>query len=157
MVDLKSEEIGTPVALAGPGPHAPVAARRASEFATIDGTMPTLLNVQHPENEDTDEPDPVERGEEVIVEMAERAGLEPDEYESEVLVHDDIKSAILGTVDDYDTVCAGVSTQISATQILFGSLAEQIEQQTAGNVVMVRGSYETHPSIREAIAERLTA
>jgi amino acid transporter/nucleotide-binding universal stress UspA family protein len=155
MVDLKGGEVGTPVALAGPGPHAPVAARRAFEFATIDGTTPVLLNVQQPA-ENTDEFDPHERGEEMIDDIAEQVGLDPDEYESEVLIDDDIKSAILGTVDDYDTVCAGVSTQISASRILFGSLAEQIEQQTAGNVVMVRGPYETHLSIREAVAERLT-
>ncbi|RDZ49327.1 amino acid transporter, partial [Haloferax sp. Atlit-10N] len=45
LVTLHDETVGTPVALAGPGPHSPVAARRAVDFATVDGTMPTLLNV----------------------------------------------------------------------------------------------------------------
>jgi nucleotide-binding universal stress UspA family protein len=156
MVDLANDEIGTPVALAGPGPHAPVAARRAFEFATIDEKSPVLLNVQQPA-ENTDEFDPHQRGEEMIDEIADRAGLEPDDYESEVLVDDDIASAILERVDSYDTVCAGVSTKISASRILFGSLAERIERQASGNVVMVRGPYDTSTSVRDAIAERLTA
>ncbi|WP_290819492.1 amino acid permease, partial [Halovivax sp.] len=40
LVSLKDRAIGRPVALAGPGPHAPVAARRAAEFASIDDTTP---------------------------------------------------------------------------------------------------------------------
>ncbi|MFC6904107.1 amino acid permease [Halalkalicoccus tibetensis] len=155
IVELKNDVIGTPVALAGPGPHAPVAARRAAEFAMIDGRVPTLLNVQQPEAEGDDEPDPVDRGEAMIEGIAEEAGLEPEEYETEVLVADDTADAILEAIDDYDTVCAGVSEKKAVSRIMFGSIAKQVGEQASANVAMIRGPYETHRGVREAVAERL--
>jgi basic amino acid/polyamine antiporter, APA family len=156
IANLRRDEIGDVVALAGPGPHAPVAARRAAEFATLSGTTPTLLNVQSPGDGDEDD-DPIERGEAVIEDVAETAGLEPGNYESEVLVAEDTKSAILEEVGGYDTICAGVSEKSSVSKILYGSIARTVQQETDGNVVMVRGPYETHWSVTEAVAERLSA
>lgn len=156
MVDLKGERIGTPVALAGPGPHAPVAARRAFEFATVNRTTPVLLNIQQPAEEWDDEPEPVKRGETLIEEIAEEAGLEPDDYETEILVNDDIESAILGKIDWYDTVCIGISEKRSVSRILFGSIAEQVGQRAEGNVAMMRGPYVTNRTVREGIVERLS-
>lgn len=156
MVDLASEKIGTPVALAGPGPHTPVAARRAFEFATVDGTTPTLLNVQQPADEWDEEPDPIERGETMIEGIAEEAGLEPDDYETEVIVDDDIESAILGAVDKYNTVCIGVSEKRSVSRIMFGSIAERVGREARSNVAMIRGPYNTRRTVREAISSRLS-
>ncbi|WP_331233918.1 amino acid permease [Natronorarus salvus] len=155
IVNLKRERIGTPVALAGPGPHAQVAARRAFEFATIDGTRPTLLNVQRPVDED-DAPDPVDRGEAMIEEIAEAADLDPEEYDAKVVVDTDVESAILARIESYDTVCVGVSEQRSVSRLLFGSLAERIATEADGNVAMIRGPYEVHRSVREALVERLS-
>ncbi|WP_049891900.1 amino acid permease [Natronococcus amylolyticus] len=156
IANLRRDEIGDVVALAGPGPHAPVAARRAAEFATLSGTTPTLLNVQSPGDGDEDD-DPVERGEAVIEDIAETAGLEPENYESKVLISEDAQSAILEEVDSYDTICAGVSEKSSVSKILYGSIAETVQEQTDGNVIMVRGPYETHWKVTEAVAERLSA
>ena len=158
LVNLTREKIGHPVALAGPGPHSPVAVRRAYEFGKMEGTRPTLLNVQAPLGDDVDEEaiDPVEGGEAMIDGIAEKAGLEPDEYESTVLVSEDIEGAILGTIDDYDTVCVGLSEQTTVSRILYGSLAERVGEEAPGNVMMVRGRYERHRTVREAIAERLS-
>lgn len=153
IVNLNESEIGSVLALAGPGPHAPVAARRAAEFARLAGTVPTLLNVQPHADEEDD--DPVERGEAVIDDVATTAGLEPGSYETEVIVADDAQAAILEEIEKYDTVCAGVSEKSSVSKIMYGSIAEQVQQQ-AGNIVMLRGPYETHWSIGEAIAERLS-
>jgi basic amino acid/polyamine antiporter, APA family len=138
------------IALAGPGPHAPVAARRAAEFATLSGTTPTLLNAQPPADDEDD--DPTERGEAVIEDVAKTAGLEPEHYESKVLVADDVKSAIVEEVQEYDTVCAGVSEKSSVSKILYGSIAESVQEGADGNLVMVRGPYETHWSVPEALA-----
>jgi len=132
LVDIQSETIGTPVALAGPGPHTPVAVQRAAEFATVDGTTPTLLNVQPP----ADDTDPITRGMETIREAAEYVGLDPDEYDAEVIVDDDVESAILDAVGGYDTVCTGLSEKKG---IQFGSIAERISQRIDGNVAIVRG------------------
>ena len=132
LVEIQSETIGAPVALAGPGPHTPVAVRRVAEFATVDETTPTLLNVQPP----ADDADPVARGMETIRGAAERADLDPEAYDAEVIVDDDTESAILDAVDGYDTVCTGLSEKKG---IQFGSIAERISQRIDGNVAVVRG------------------
>lgn len=156
MVDLTSEKIGSPVALAGPGPHTPVAARRAFEFATVDDTVPTLLNVQQPADDWNEEPEPTERGEAMIEEIAEKAGLASDDYETEVIVDEDIESALLGAVDKYNTVCIGVSEKRSVSRIMFGSIAEQVGREARSNVAMIRGRYNTRRTVREAISARLS-
>jgi amino acid transporter/nucleotide-binding universal stress UspA family protein len=138
LVTLHNETIGSPVALAGPGPHAPVAARRAVEFATVDDTIPTLLNVQS----STAGADPIARGEEMITDIAERAGIEADEFETKVLVSDNIEGAILDAVREYDTICVGLSERDAAARIRFGTIAERISQQATGNVAIVRGPYD---------------
>lgn len=80
LVTLHDETIGTAVALASPGPHAPVGARRADEFSHIDDTSPTLLNVQRSETDD--DIDLVKRGMAVIDDVADRARLDPEEYDT---------------------------------------------------------------------------
>jgi len=138
LVRIDDDSIGTPVALAGPGAHAPIAARRAAEFAAISDAEPVLLNVQRPDDSDT--VDPVGRGEEAIRWIAERAGLDPDEYETEVVVAEDTEAAIIEAVERYDTVCVGLSEKSARERILFGSIAERIGRSRAGNVGLVRGA-----------------
>jgi APA family basic amino acid/polyamine antiporter len=152
LINFRTEEIGTPVALAGAGPHAPVAARRAAEFATVDETVPTLLNVQRPIGES--ETDAVERGETLINAVAERAGLGSEEYETEIVVDSDVESAILGTVDRFDTICVGLSEQSELSRIMFGTIAERISQKATGNVSIVRGLYETSRTDDEKLEKR---
>lgn len=150
-------DIGSPVALAGPGPHAPVAARRAYELASITGTKPTLLNGQPTADDASDEtPTPVEQGNTMIEEIAEQAGLNPDDYESDVRVADDVQTGILNGVEEYDTVCLGVSEKSRVSKILWGSLADTVARQADGNVAMVRGKYDTRTSLGEALTERIS-
>lgn len=135
LIRIDPESIGRPVALAGPGPHAPVAARRAAEFGAVAGETPVLLNVQAP-----DGADPIERGEETIEWIAERAGLAPDEYESEVVVSEDTETAIVDAVSEYGTVCVGLSEKSEKERVLFGSIAERISRSGPGNVGIIRGA-----------------
>jgi nucleotide-binding universal stress UspA family protein len=153
LVTLHDETIGTPVALAGPGPHSPVAARRAVEFATVDGTVPTLLNVQQPVRDG--ESAAVERGEAVIEDVAREAGLDPEEYEREVVVDDDIETAILDTVNHYNTICVGLSERSEASRIMFGTIAERISQEATSNVGIVRGSLENDSPNNRSLKETL--
>ena len=134
LVSVEAEAIGQPVALAGPGPHAPVAARRAAEFAAVADETPVLLNVQSPDGDD-----PVARGEEAIDWIADRADLNPDEYDSEVVVSDDTEAAIVDAVMKYDTVCVGLSEKSETERVLFGSIAERISRSAPGNVGIIRG------------------
>ena len=155
VVNLKQPKIGNPVALAGPGPHAPVAARRAFEYAALQGTTPTLLNAQQTsENEVI--ADSQKRGELMIENVAEAAGLEASLFETEVVVDGDIESAILENIKKYDTVCVGVSERRAVSKILWGSLADRIVERSEGNVALIRGEYDIHRSIREGIVERLS-
>jgi amino acid transporter len=143
LVDLKDESIGTPVALVAPGPNGPVIARRAAEFATVVGATPTLLYVQPPGSDD--ESDAIKRGQQVVESIAESAELESDEYESRILARDDVGAAILGIVDEYDTVCVGLSQRTDHAAIPFGRVTELISRQASGNIAMIRGSKNQHP------------
>ncbi len=160
VINRKKDAIGNPVALAGPGPHAPVAARRAFEYAQIQGSVPTLLNVQRPaDDQDGDEEEtvgPRERGETAIEAVAEQAGLEPGSYEAQVIIADDIESAILKNIGSDDLVCLGVSEQQAVSKILWGSLADRVVQEATGNVALVRSEVKTHRTVREGIVERLS-
>ncbi len=155
LVEIQTDSIGTPVALAGPGPHSPVAARRAVEFATVEETTPTLLNVQPPV--EAGATDPAARGQAAIKWVANRAGLEPAEYDAQVVVSDDVESAIIDAVTEYNTVCVGLSEKSDTSRILFGSIAERISQTASGNVSIVRGresdtEHET-PSQQEVVTD----
>jgi len=151
VVEIERESVGTPVALAGPGPHSPVAAQRAVDFATVDDATPVLLNVQPPV-EDGADVDPVERGEAAIAWVAERAGLDPEQYDSRVVVDADVEAAILDTTGEYDTVCAGLSEKSDASRILFGSITERIGRESTGNVGIVRGAEPVDAAESEAQA-----
>jgi nucleotide-binding universal stress UspA family protein len=136
LVKIEDDAIGTPIALAGSGPHAPVAARRAADFATVSDSVAILLNVQQlPGDEQTNQ---VKRGRETIRSVAKRGGLEAEEYESVVVVETDIESAIMDAVQEYETVCVGLSEKSDLSRALFGSLAERISRKISGNVAIVR-------------------
>jgi amino acid transporter/nucleotide-binding universal stress UspA family protein len=141
------------VALAGEGPHAPVAARRAAEFVstTRGETSLTLLNVQRPD----EEVDPRERGEEIIADVAERAGIEYVDYEPSVVVSEDVEATLLESVAAFDTVCVGATRSGSVSQALFGSIPETIGEEVDATVAMVRGPKETTRSVREGVIDRL--
>jgi nucleotide-binding universal stress UspA family protein len=99
----------------------------------------------------TGESDPVERGEAVIANVAERAGLDPDDYTAEVVVDDDVEGAILDAVSRYETICVGLSERSDASRIMFGTIAERISQEATGNVGIVRGSYDGEPITEETV------
>ncbi len=133
LVELEGE-IDRPVALAGPGPHAPVAAQRAVEFATVDNTTATLLNVQP----QTDDDDPVAVGQRAIEWVAQQADLDPADYETEVVVGDNVPSAVADAVGAYDTVCVGLSEHETDDRIEIGSVARRVSRDASGNVAIVR-------------------
>lgn len=145
------------VVLAGEGPHAPVAARRAGEFvAASDGQLSLrLLNVQT--DSDDSETDSRERGEAVIENLAERAGIEYMNYETTVLTADEsaVRETILDAVSECDIVSVGATRTGAVSQALFGSIPEAIGEHVEGTVVMARGSEEAPRSIRDALVERL--
>jgi nucleotide-binding universal stress UspA family protein len=136
LVKIEDDAIGAPIALAGSGPHAPVAARRAADFATLSDSVAVLLNVQ--QRTENDRTDRVKRGRETVKSVAERGALNAEEYESAVVVGADVESAIMQAVQEYDTVCVGLSEKNDLSRTMFGSLAERISREIPGNVAIVR-------------------
>ena len=136
LVVLRESEIGRPVGLVTPGPNAPAVARRAVEFATVDGTVPILLTVVSPQD---DGAEATRRGDELVDEVAAAAGLGPDEYQVEVLVDDDVGSAVLAALDGDGTVCVGLSRQSDRLGVPPGTVTDEIVRNAPGNVALIRG------------------
>jgi nucleotide-binding universal stress UspA family protein len=147
LVEFEQETIGESVALVDAGPHAATVAQRAVDFATVDGGTATLLTVQRP----TDDADPVKEGRRMIEWVANRANLDADEYETEVVVSEDLSSAIIDTVRGYDTVCVGLSERSDAERLEFGSTARRVSRDASGNVAVVRGRELLEPDSRDRV------
>jgi nucleotide-binding universal stress UspA family protein len=115
-------DVGTPVGLVAPGPYGPAVARRAVEFATVEGTVPTLLAVES-DDEDTDS----------VATVAEAAGLDGDEYRSRVVDADAVRDAL----SEFDTVCVGWPPTPA------DDLVAELLSETDRNVALVRGDERT--------------
>lgn len=152
LMNVQADEYGTPIALAAPGPHSPAAARFAADIATISGTKPVLLNVQRPEGGT----DPIERGHAEIDRIAAEAGLDPGDYEANVVVAENVEAAITDAVEGYGTVCAGLSERSDASRVLLGSITERISRRQSANVGVLRGPIgvgDADPTVAETSSE----
>ena len=147
---------GDIMVLAGEGPHAPVAARRAAEFvAASEDSSLTFLNVQPPGSDSDKDRLPSERGEAVIAKLVEQAGVEYMSYDTQVTVAEDTEQAIIEAAQEYDTVCVGATQTGAISQAVFGSLPEKVGAELPQTVVMARGPEESPLSVREALMLRL--
>jgi len=151
-----TDETEDVVVLAGDGPHAPVATRRAVEYvAATEDTALTLLNVQSSDTDD--ETPPEERGEATIERLVEASSLDGVDYDTRIVVtNGEIRPAILDAVADYDTVSVGATRTGAVSQALFGSIPEAIGERSDGTVVMARDASQTPRSVRDAIVHRLS-
>ena len=138
IVDLVEGAVGAPVALVAPGPNASVVARRAAEFASVDGTVPTLLTVVSPGTDDEDAAR--DRGRETVAEIAESAGLDPDDYAVEVRVEEDVGAAVLDAISGFDTVCIGLSRRMDGTGLAYGTITERVVESDGRTVALIRGA-----------------
>ncbi len=144
------------VALAGQGPHSPLAARRAVEFASLtDHGSVTLLNVQLG-SETADRSQLEADGQAIIREVAADAGLTAEQYRAKVVIGEELRPTILEAVSDFDTVCVGATRSTNITQALFGSIPEMIGESFGGTVAIVRGSRYQPRTVKDALIERLS-
>jgi len=159
LVSRRQQPLGDAVALVGDGPNASAAVRRASEFATLDGGdgRPTLLNVQ-PRDSDSDENSPsldaVRRGEERIMAAAEEAGLDAGAYDAEVLVGEDVESAVLDAIDQSDLACLGLVSESDLRAEPSGSLAERLHHDVTCNVAIARSKLSDPADSEEGATSR---
>ena len=156
LVKRPSERPGRIVTLAGTGPNAPVSAKRAGELVrAVPETSLTLLNVQPTASADEPEIDPRDRGQEIIDAVAEDAGLEPDAFESRVIVSDTSRATLLEVVTEYDTICVGATGSSTVAQALYGSIPQTIVRKSTGTILMARGENRTPRTFKQAIIQRL--
>jgi amino acid transporter/nucleotide-binding universal stress UspA family protein len=116
-------DIGTPVGVVTPGPHGAAAARRAVEFATVDGTIPTLLAIESTDGQ----------GEDVVAAVAADAGLTDDEYRSRVVAADGVRE----TLSAFDTVCVGRPQDVDSPVV--NELVSDALDGSRHSVALVRG------------------
>jgi amino acid transporter/nucleotide-binding universal stress UspA family protein len=144
LVALRNEAVGTPVALVTDDANAPAVAGQAVEFASVDETLPTLLNVQStgaggPSVSATEaEAEAEERGRAVVDEAAAAAGLDPDEYEVRVVVAEDVGQAVVEATDRYGTVCVGLSEHEGEDGTGVGPVTERVARDVPATVALVR-------------------
>jgi amino acid transporter/nucleotide-binding universal stress UspA family protein len=146
LVKSRKTEIKNVAALISQGVHAPVAVRRAHEFAEgVDGGNLTLVHATDDSEADVD----------FIDSLVERVGLSDEEYETRIVETDDPEGSLLSASHEYDTVCVGATGTSAFKQVLFGSIPETIGDQSLSTVAMVRGRQTSPRSLAQAIRERV--
>ncbi len=140
--------------LVGTGPNSILAVQRAIEISnSIEGSSVTLLTVKSP---DSSGYDPQSKGDNLIQTTVRTLGLNPDDFKSEVVVADDVRSALMESIKGYDTVCIGATRSTYVRKALFGSIPEEIGENTDGTVVISRGREYKPRTVTEGIIERLS-
>lgn len=142
------------IVLVGTGPNSILSVQRGIEISkSIEGSSITLLTVKSP---DSSGYDPKEKGENLIQTTLRTLGLNPDDFNSKVVVADDVRAALMESIKDYDTVCIGATRSTSVRKALFGSIPEEIGENTDGTVIITRGREYKPRTVTEGIIDRLS-
>lgn len=154
LVKAGSKPIKDIIVLVGTGPNSILAVQRGIEVSkSIDGATVTLLTVKSP---DSSGYDPKEKGENLIQTTIRSLGLAPDAFTTKVVVADDVREALMESTKNYDTVCIGATRSTSVRRALFGSIPEEIGENTDGTVIITRGREYKPRTVTEGIIERLS-
>lgn len=148
---------GTDVtAFVADSPHAPFVARRAREWAQESGVATlTLLTIQP--SDGTANAEVLEhRGQRLLWDIADRAGLADEQYEGRVLVSKDVQTAAARCASACDRVCVGASRSASWAEPTVGSFPESLATSTKAPIALVRGPHPTSHSFLETLRRRLT-
>ncbi len=141
IVRLGDEKVGKVVAAVGEGPNTLATVKRAYEMSKAeDGESLTLLNVQVQEEDGPSRKRLKELGERHVKSIAEKAEIDPEEYEVKVIVSDDRDRVLKKVLKRYDTICLGAARRARLEGTVFGVLPEKIACSTESNVLLVRDS-----------------
>jgi len=155
LVKAGDKPINNIVVLVGTGPNTILAIKRGYDLASnTEGASLTLLTVQSPNSEDPK--DPQSEGQGLIRSVAHEAGLDSEQYHSEVKISDNVREALLESIENYDTVCIGATRSTAIRQALFGSIPEEIGEHSDGTVIITRSREYKPRSVTEGIIERLS-
>ena len=157
LVRERRESVGDTVVFVGGGPHSSAAAEKAAALVRAeDGASLTLVNVQT-SREGADPSEAEKRGRTLVDETALTAGIDADEYETRVVVADDVDSTLVSIAQEYDTTCLGASHASSVERVLGGTIPDTIGEEVSGTIVLVRSGGLMHRSLRSAVVQRLAA
>lgn len=148
---------GTDVtAFVADSPHAPFVARRAREWAQGSGVGTlTLLTIQP--NDGTARADALEhRGQRLLWDIADRAGLADEQYEGRVLVSKDVETAAARCASACDRICVGASRSGSWAAPGADSFPGHLAASSDAPIALVRGPHPTSHSFLESLRRRLT-
>jgi len=155
LVKAGDKPINNIVVLVGTGPNTILAIKRGYDLASnTEGASLTLLTVQSPNSEDPK--DPQSEGQGLIRSVAHEAGLDSEQYHSEVKISDNVREALLESIENYDMVCIGATRSTAIRQALFGSIPEEIGEHSDGTVIITRSREYKPRSVTEGIIERLS-
>lgn len=129
-------------------PHAPFVARRAREWAQGSGVATlTLLTIQP--NDGTAEAEVLEhRGQRLLWDVADRAGLADEQFDGRVLVAKDVPAAAARCASACDRICVGAGQT--------ADWATPDADSFFGQLALVRGPHATAPSFLDSLRRRLT-
>ncbi|MFB6286262.1 MAG: response regulator [Candidatus Bipolaricaulia bacterium] len=136
-------------------PHAPFVARRAREWAQGSGVGTlTLLTIQP--NDGTARADALEhRGQRLLWDIADRAGLADEQYEGRVLVSKDVEAAAARCASACDRICVGASQSASWANPGTDSFPGHLAASSDAPIALVRGPHPTSRSFLESLRRRL--
>jgi len=136
-------------------PYAPFVARQALEWAQASGLASlTLLNIQADDRSASPE-DLRHRGQRLLWDVADRAGLEEEQYEGRVLVSKDVNTAAERCAGTCDRICVGASRSSTWAESVFGSFPKHLIDSSECPVALVRGPQPSTRSFLEDLGHRL--
>lgn len=138
-------------------PHAPFVARRAREWAQGRGVARlTLLTIQY--DDGTLNAEALKhRGQRLLWDIADRAGLEDEQYNGRVLVSKDVQATANRCASACDRICIGAGQTGSWAEPAADSFAGRLAGATEAHIALVRGAhFASRPSFLEALRNRLS-
>ncbi len=155
LVKAGNQPVKDIVVLIGTGPNTILAIKRGYDLvSSTKGASLTLLTVQQPTTDSSTDPESEGKG--LIHSVTREAGLDPEQFRSEVLISDNVRETLLEAVESYDTVCIGATRSTAIRQALFGSIPEEIGEHSDGTVIITRNREYKPRSVTEGIIERLS-
>ena len=68
----------------------------------------------------------------------------------------DIREILLDAVDEYDTICVGVTRSTAVAQVLFGSIPEKVGERSEGTAALARGALYKPRSVAQGGVDALS-
>ena len=153
--DPASNDGADVTAFVSDSPYAPFVARRALEWVQGSGVgFLTLLTIQH-DDETVTEEELQHRGRCLLWDVADRAGLEEEQYEGRVVVSDDVPTVAARCAGVCERICVGASRSSAWSESVFGSFPEHLAASTECPTALVRGPQPSPRSFLEDLGRRL--